>query len=51
MDYVSDGEKWGLGHKCPTQVSIHVGEELLDALDDGGEPNTATVRSLRNLKE
>jgi len=51
MDCVSDGEKWGPGHKCPTQVSIHVVEELLDALDDGGEPNTATVRSLRNLKE
>ena len=29
------GEKWGLGHKCPTQISIHV-VELLDALDEEG---------------
>lgn len=29
------GKKWGPGYKCPTQVSIHVVEELLDALEDG----------------
>lgn len=28
------GEKWGPGHKCPTHVSIHVVEELLDAIDE-----------------
>jgi hypothetical protein len=27
------GEKWtGKGHKCPTQVSIHVLQELMDAI-------------------
>lgn len=28
------GEKWGHNHKCPTQVSLHFIEELLDALQD-----------------
>jgi hypothetical protein len=28
------GEKWGAGHKCPNQISIHVLEELLEAVDD-----------------
>lgn len=28
------GEKWAPGHKCPNQVSIHVLEQLLDAVDD-----------------
>lgn len=27
------GEKWGPAHKCPTHVSLHVLEELLDAMD------------------
>lgn len=27
------GEKWGPGHKCPPQVSLHVIEELLDVLE------------------
>lgn len=28
------GEKWGPSHKRPAQVSIHVLEELLDAVDE-----------------
>ena len=28
------GEKWGSGHKCPNHISIHVLEELLEAVDD-----------------
>jgi len=28
------GEKWGHNHKCHAQVSLHVIEELLDALQD-----------------
>ena len=31
------GEKWGHGHKCPPQVSLHVIEELLDAIDMQGD--------------
>lgn len=27
------GEKWGHGHKCPQQVSLHLVKELLDALE------------------
>jgi hypothetical protein len=27
------GEKWSHNHKCPAQVSLHVIEELLDALE------------------
>lgn len=27
------GNKWGLNHKCPPQVSLHVIEELLGALE------------------
>lgn len=27
------GEKWGHNHKCSTQVSLHVIEEFLDALE------------------
>lgn len=27
------GEKWGPNHKCPTHVSLHVLEELLEAMD------------------
>jgi hypothetical protein len=27
------GEKWGPAHKCPAHVSLHVLEELLDAMD------------------
>ena len=27
------GEKWGHGHKCPPQVSLHVIEELFDAME------------------
>jgi hypothetical protein len=26
------GERWSHNHKCPAQVSLHVIEELLDAL-------------------
>lgn len=37
------GEKWGPGHKCPTQVPIHVVEELLDALEDGEETEMSTM--------
>lgn len=29
------GEKWSPGHKCPSQVPLHVIEELLDALEEG----------------
>lgn len=29
-------EKWSHNHKCPAQVSLHVIEELLDALEDSG---------------
>jgi ribosomal protein L32 len=33
------GEKWGPGNKCHVQVSIHVLEELLDAVDEeSGDP-------------
>lgn len=28
------GEKWSHRHKCPSQVSLHVIEELLDALEE-----------------
>ena len=27
------GEKWSPGHTCPAQVSLHVLEELLEAMD------------------
>jgi hypothetical protein len=27
-------EKWSHNHKCPAQISLHVIEELLDALED-----------------
>ena len=27
------GEKWGHGHKCPSHVSLHVIEELFDAME------------------
>ena len=37
------GEKWGPGHKCPTQVPIHVVEELLDALEDCDESEISTL--------
>jgi hypothetical protein len=37
------GEKWGPGHKCPAQVSIHVVEELLDAREDCDDLETATA--------
>lgn len=37
------GEKWGPKHKCPTQVSIHVVEELLDALDEGADLEMSTM--------
>ncbi|MFS9531747.1 hypothetical protein Q6247_26690, partial [Klebsiella pneumoniae] len=44
--------KWGQKHKCPAQVSIHVIEELLDALEQSvdeeldasdGDENTTDV--------
>ena len=31
------GEKWGHNHKCPPQVSLHVIEELWDALEHSDE--------------
>lgn len=35
------GEKWtGKGHKCPTQVSIHVLQELLDAIHAESDPDS-----------
>jgi hypothetical protein len=33
------GEKWGHNHKCPPQVSLHVVEEMLDALEHDSEPD------------
>jgi hypothetical protein len=30
------GGKWDKTHKCPTQIPMHVLEELLDALEDDG---------------
>ena len=33
------GEKWGHNHKFPPQVSLHVVEELLDALENESEPD------------
>lgn len=43
------GEKWGHGHSCPTQVSIHVIEELLDALEST-EDNTMTSEEDEPIK-
>jgi hypothetical protein len=34
------GEKWGHNHKCPQQVSLHVIEELWDALEHSDEDDT-----------
>ena len=34
------GEKWGHNHKCPQQVSLHVIEELWDALEHSDEGDT-----------
>ena len=32
------GNKWALGHKCPSKVPLHVIKEILDALEAGVEP-------------
>jgi len=37
--YYKGGETWGHNHKCPQQVSLHVIEELFDALQQSNEPN------------
>ncbi|PVH66942.1 hypothetical protein PAHAL_1G390100 [Panicum hallii] len=34
------GEKWGHNHKCPPQVSLHVIEELFDALEQSEESDS-----------
>jgi hypothetical protein len=34
------GEKWGHNHKCPQQVSLHVIEELWDALEHSDDSDT-----------
>lgn len=36
------GEKWGHNHKCPAQISLHVIEELLDALEEDGSEEYST---------
>lgn len=36
-------EKWGPGHKCLAQVSINVVEELLEALEEGEDTDTAVT--------
>ncbi|KAG2561578.1 hypothetical protein PVAP13_8KG206203, partial [Panicum virgatum] len=33
------GEKWGRNHKCLAQISLHVIEELFDAIDHTMEPD------------
>ena len=45
------GEKWGHNHKCPPQVSLHVIEELWDALEhsDEDEVMDSDVRLNRKL--
>ena len=37
--YYKGGETWVHNHKCPQQVSLHVIEELFDALQQSNEPN------------
>jgi len=34
----SMANKWAPGHKCPQQVTLHVIEEILDALEIEGDP-------------
>lgn len=41
------GEKWSHNHKCPPQVSIHVIEELLDALEQSED----TSEHLSDIEE
>jgi len=36
------GEKWSHGHRCPPQISLHVIEELFDALEHSDEPDDLT---------
>lgn len=33
------GEKWRYSHKCPAQISLHVLEELSDAIELVDQPN------------
>lgn len=44
------GEKWGHNHKCPQQVSLHVIEELWDALQPLKKWMSRTVKKNLSLK-
>lgn len=45
------GEKWGQGHKCPNQISIHVLEELLEAVDDTDDYTSENLSDISEPKQ